>query len=82
MPINTVQNEWKQYRDAIYPKGISGVQNRECHQAFFAGAFVVSNLFDALAELPEDQAVAALAKLKREILEINQSIATAMRDRN
>lgn len=30
---------WKDYRNACYPEDIPAEQNRECHQAFMAGAF-------------------------------------------
>ena len=82
MPIKTIQEEWREYRDTIYPQGISGIQNRECHQAFFAGAFATTNLLKALAELPDDQAVAGLDKLKREILEFHMAVVGAMKARN
>jgi hypothetical protein len=37
-----LQDFWKAYRDEVYPEGAGGVQSREAHQAFFAGAFAVS----------------------------------------
>lgn len=32
---------WREYRDKVYPATMPGDQNRECHQAFMAGAFVI-----------------------------------------
>jgi len=37
--MKTLQDLWKAYRDACYPKDLPAAQNRECHQAFMAGAF-------------------------------------------
>jgi hypothetical protein len=60
--IPTLQEEWRQYRDAVYPKGTHAVQNRETHQAFFAGALVAFALAQKCAELPEPEASAALGR--------------------
>jgi hypothetical protein len=39
-PGPTLAELWRQYRDKIYPQNMPAEQNRECHQAFMAGAFV------------------------------------------
>jgi hypothetical protein len=82
LTIATMQEEWRNYRDAVYPKGIDGVQNRETHQAFFAGAFSAITAMNKLSELPEDQAMAALAKLQREVIEICEARMNTLKARN
>ena len=49
----TLQDEWKKYRDLVYPDGMSADQNRQIHQAFFAGAFVALALARAQDNGPE-----------------------------
>lgn len=78
----TLQEEWKIYRDLVYPKGISGTQNRETHQAFFAGAFVMTKAMEAASELPEQEGAVALGKLIAEAKEFIESIKLAMEARN
>lgn len=80
--MKTLQDQWKQYRDSVYPQGITGIQNRECHQAFFAGALIALGLMTELSALPEDTAVVELEKLMREGRETCGGIASAMKDRN
>lgn len=67
--------EWRTYRDRVYPQGTAAIQNKECHQAFFAGALVTMGKMTDIAALEEDAAVLALEKLHKEILEINQARA-------
>lgn len=44
-----LQDFWREYRNAIYPKDIPAEQNRECHQAFMAGALVALQRVEALS---------------------------------
>lgn len=78
----TLQDDWRNYRDKVYPKGIPAVQNKETHQAFFAGALCYSQQIDAIANLPDDQIAAALEKLKREVWEVNSNRAHLAQARN
>lgn len=80
--ITTLQEEWRKYRDAIYPDGISGVQNRETHQAFFAGAFIMGKAMMLASVMPEAQAVAFLDSLVNESETFMASIKSAMEARN
>lgn len=41
----TLQEHWKKYRDAVYPKGLKAVEEDGYYQAFMAGSF------NGLAEL-------------------------------
>jgi len=77
-----LQDLWKEYRDACWPKGMSAVQNRECHGAFMAGALCFSMAMDLIAELPEKEAMVVLAKLKNEVWEINAHRAHVAKARN
>lgn len=67
--MKTLQDEWKQYRNMVYPEDIPADQNRECHQAFMAGALVALNLARAASELPEAEAEKELAKVFNEASE-------------
>ena len=80
--IPTLQAEWREYRDAMYPKGTSAVQNRETHQAFFAGALVAFLLSNKCSELPQAEAEDALLKLMIECQQINAARAHLMKGRN
>lgn len=71
--MKTLQDQWREYRDACYPQGISGAQNLECHQAFFAGALVVLKLAVERADgLSEEQAYKQIGDLIREAQEVCQ----------
>lgn len=80
--MKTLQEEWQEYRDKIYPDGISGTQNRECHQAFFSGAFVFATALNEIAALPDGEAEKRLAKLVSEATEVVGSIAQSLKSRN
>lgn len=80
--MKTLQDNWKEYRDAVYPKGVPARQNLECHQAFMAGALCFNQAMDEVAKLPEEQAMLALAKLKNEVWEINAARAHTAKARN
>lgn len=54
--MKTLQDQWREYRDACYPSGLPAAQNIECHQAFFAGALVVLKLATERAEGLTDEA--------------------------
>ena len=80
--MNTLTEDWRTYRDACYPKGMAARQNIECHQAFMAGALCYSQHIDRIAALPEKEAMAALAKLKNEVWEIQTARAHTVKSRN
>lgn len=68
--MQTLNDQWHAYRDACYPDGTTATQNRECHQAFMAGALAMTNLLQtAIDESPNDDAKAAIAveKIHREL---------------
>jgi hypothetical protein len=69
--MKTMQEEWREYRDKIYKHGLPYEQNKECHQAFFAGAFVLLTALTHIGSNPdEDEALKATAALEKEIREI------------
>lgn len=80
--MKTLQDEWREYRDQVYPKGIPANQNRELHGAFFAGALCYSQSMDSIVNLPGDEQIAALARLKNEVWEINANRAHVAKNRN
>lgn len=42
--MKTLQDEWKQWAEMIYPDGMTKDQHRQIHQAFFCGAFSALHL--------------------------------------
>lgn len=80
--MKTLQEEWRSYRDACYPNGTNARQNKEVHQAFFSGAFVLAILLDAVAELPEEEACVELKKLKDEIKQVLAARISTLKARN
>lgn len=80
--MKTLQEEWREYRDKVYPEGIGADQNRELHGAFFAGALCYSQILDAVANLPDDQIEAALKKLKGEVWDVNLNRCIVAKARN
>jgi hypothetical protein len=58
--MKSIAAHWRVFRDKAYPGGMVADQNRQLHQAFFAGAFVALQESQKLADLPEDTAVASL----------------------
>lgn len=81
--MKTMQDEWRSYRDSCYTKGLPAMQNKEVHQAFFAGALTFLKITtDEIAALPDDEAVVEYAKLQREIKEIVQARIKTLEGRN
>lgn len=80
--MTTMTDEWRAYRDACYPQGMSATQNQECHQAFFAGALCAMTAMVKASKLPEDEAVKASAALWREVQEFTRHQSARMRARN
>jgi hypothetical protein len=75
----TIQEQWRKYRDQCYPEGISGVQNAECHQAFFAGASIALGFMDDISKLPTGEAVKQLHALCMEAAEVLEARANAIK---
>lgn len=58
----TLQDFWREYRDACYGKDMPAEQNRECHQAFMSGALVALQQIEQLSFCPNtDEAERAAA---------------------
>lgn len=77
--IPTLQDEWKNYRDSVLPKNCSATQNKETHQAFFAGALVLFLLMKKTTTDIADEAECerVLARLEREVNEVNNARAAS-----
>lgn len=80
--MKALQQHWQEYKDSVYPGELPAVQNRECHQAFFAGALAGMAEMKAISELPEEEATSAIKKLFNETAGICQVHAWAARLRN
>ena len=79
----TLQDKWREYRDACYPDGISGIQNREIHQAFFAGALIAFTTTDNNSKgLSDEEGAVQLGKLVREALEVCQHWVISSKQQN
>ncbi|MDX1951475.1 MAG: hypothetical protein SFY81_04785 [Verrucomicrobiota bacterium] len=76
------QNEWKNYRDQVYPGGTSDLQNKECNQAFFAGALSLLVRMEEVSMLPGAEAIAALHAIRSEIIQVNRERAALGQARN
>lgn len=81
--MKTLQDQWREYRDACYPTGIPAEQNRECHQAFFAGALVVLKLaVERSYGLSDEDAYKSVGALIREAQEVCEQRVYAVKVRN
>ncbi|MBC8094350.1 MAG: hypothetical protein H7Y43_00930 [Akkermansiaceae bacterium] len=81
--MGKLQQAWEDYRDALFPQGgLSAEQNKQLHQAFFAGALCFMIETEQIAALPDAQAVTGLGQITRECLEINSSRVSAAKARN
>ena len=80
--MKTLNEQWKQYRDACYPQGLSATQSMECHQAFMAGALAAMLSVQEASALPEPADLAAVGKLTGEVQEFARHQCARMRARN
>lgn len=80
--MKSFQDQWREYRDRVYPEGLSAIQNRECHQAFFAGALVALYNCMALADLKDDMAEKKLCSILGEVEAVCKARAQTLQDRN
>lgn len=76
----TMQELWREYRDKVYPKDIPAEQNRECHQAFMAGAFTALTEWVRISAEVQDEERAAreLGRLLHEAEEWTRLRAQAL----
>lgn len=70
-PSTTLTQCWREYRDRVYPKDMPADQNRECHQAFMAGAYTALIEVGRISNCPdtdeaESQAANKIGELIRE----------------
>jgi hypothetical protein len=81
--MKTLEDQWKTYRDACYPTGVSKLQEVECRQSFFAGALVVLKLAtDRAADLSEEDAFKSVGDLIREAQTVCKQRMYEMKGRN
>ena len=80
--MNSLQDHWREYRDACYPTGIPAEQNLECHQAFFAGCLVALRSCTALAAMTDDDALRELQRLLTEAETVCAARAQTLKERN
>jgi hypothetical protein len=73
--VKTMHDEWREYRDACYPDGLSEVQSRETQQAFMAGALVASLEIADCSTVPEPEWRARVHTLMSQLIELNAARA-------
>lgn len=79
----SMAEEWKKYRDLCYTaRPLPAEQNKQLHQAFFAGAFTYMQQIEAITMLPEEEAMVALSKLQREVREFVVLTGSSIQGRN
>lgn len=65
--MKTLNQSWREYREAVYPVALPADQNAQLHQAFFAAAFVcLHEHVDEISRLPDADALTYLKKLRDE----------------
>lgn len=82
--MRTMQDEWRYFRDLCYPTGMDPEQNKQLHQAFFAGALSVLGVFDEIAKIPDGSSkdVHAYEKLRQEVMQVCGFRAGTLKNRN
>jgi hypothetical protein len=76
--MKTMQEQWREYRDKVYRPDMPASQNKELHQALFAGALCTLTTFTEIALLNDPEGVKALAALRKEISEICKARANEL----
>lgn len=82
LPVDILTQDWKEYRNSVYPEGIPADQEREVHQAFFAGALVMCGYLEAVERLPVDEGVALLEAVVREAKAVCKDRVATLNDQN
>jgi hypothetical protein len=79
----TLQQQWNDFLQRVYPAGIAGEQRKQVYNAFMAGAFCVACTIEQIAAL-EDEALAVeqIAALHAEARTAVQHIVSAIKARN
>lgn len=80
--MSSLQDLWREYRDQCYPEGMIAEQNKQLHQAFFAGCLVSLRSCVSLAAMTDDDAVKELGKLLTEAETICSHRAKSCKERN
>lgn len=65
----TLREYWEEYRDSVYPDGMTEIQIREIKQAFFSATLCMFQEFHKIADDPsEDSGVERLERLRIEAI--------------
>lgn len=82
--MTTLQDQYKAYVKAAYAGAkLPADQAREIHQAYFAGALNCILAFEEAAQtMTEDEAFAAMEKLRAEVIETLQHRVNTLKARN
>lgn len=58
--MNTVQDKWKGFSEAVMPKDASDIQTQEMKRSFYAGAF---SMFSLMKEISDQHSEETAAKM-------------------
>jgi hypothetical protein len=74
--MRTVEQEWDIYVKMVYPDRLTPNSDQyiELRRAFYAGNASMFGLMNHVSIYPEDRAVQALSKLRKEIVEFNKQV--------
>lgn len=66
--MNTVQEQWIEYKNTVIPKDAGPIQMEETKLAFYSGAFVLINQLTSISEdYTEEQACNIVSGINEEI---------------
>lgn len=61
------QIEWESFKKTIYPDGMSREQEKQVYRAFLSGSLSMITFIQLLADYPDENAVALLERMRKEI---------------
>lgn len=76
--MNTLRDEWNEYRDRVVPKDASPTQLQETRRAWYGGAWAMLQLQigNAGDDVSEEANMALLMGWQQELLEFKTSVGT------
>lgn len=79
--MSTLSDEWKKYRDAMYPQGTTPNQNQQLHMAFMAGALVAVELVSRPQD-SDEKSIRAAMEIAKEVEQLSEFPEAAKKARN
>lgn len=75
--MNTIQSEWEDYLQSVYPRGVTPEQKRELERAFYAGAVALMTIEAALgnnSSLSEEGFFSIIEGLETELKDFAEAL--------